>query len=239
MAARPVAGRHGAGFQRHADAVALVEAGAAHLGEVPAGAEVACPPGSVGLEAAAGEHDGPRADVRRAPADARVHAVHAVVVREQGERRSLVVDGDARLRCGLVESADETRPAAPGLDREPAPEAEAPVLPPECLAAVARLKAHALPAHPRERGVAAGDELLNEVGVGAVLGESRHVVVVVGLGVGAEIGLRPARARRGRASARGANGAVEDRPHGAGGIAAVAAALVFRRGLQQASCSTP
>ena len=57
MAARPVAGRHGAGLQRHADAVAGVEAGAADLGELPARPEIARAHFGVGLEAAGGEHD--------------------------------------------------------------------------------------------------------------------------------------------------------------------------------------
>ena len=54
------------------------------------------------------------------------------------------MDGNARFCRGLVERGDETRPAAPGLDREPAPEAEAAVFLLESLAAVTRLEAHAL-----------------------------------------------------------------------------------------------
>ena len=173
-------------------------------------------------------------DVCRAPADARDHTVHAVVVREQRERRRLVVDGDARLCRGLVERLDEARPAAPGFDREPTPEAEASVLPLERLAAVARLKAHALLAQPDEGGMAAGDELLHEVGVGAVPGEPRHVVVVVGLGVGAEVGLGQLALREVGHQRAERIGPVEDHPHGAGGIGAVAAALGLRRGFQQA-----
>ena len=56
VAARPVAGRHGADVQRHLDAVAGVEAGAAHLGEVPARAEIARAHLGIGLEPAAGQH---------------------------------------------------------------------------------------------------------------------------------------------------------------------------------------
>ena len=147
--------------------------------------------------------------------------------------RRLVVDGDARLRSGLVERRDEARPAAPGFDGEPAPEAKAAVLPLECLAAVARLKAHALLAHPEQGVVAAGDELLHEVGVGAVLGEPRHVVVIVGLGVGAEVGLgQLALGEVGHQRAERV-GPVEDHPHGACGIGAVAAPLGLWRGFQQ------
>jgi hypothetical protein len=57
VAARPVAPRRSADLGRHADAVAGVEARAAHLGEVPARPEVAGAPFRVSLEAAAGQHD--------------------------------------------------------------------------------------------------------------------------------------------------------------------------------------
>ena len=82
VAAGPVAGRHGAGLQRHADAVTLIEAGPAHLGKVPAGPQIARPPGGVGLEAAAGQHHGARVNLDRMPVDPRAHAAHAGVVGE-------------------------------------------------------------------------------------------------------------------------------------------------------------
>ena len=232
MTARPVARRHGAGLQRHADAVALVEAGAAHLGEVPAGPQIACPPGGVGLEAAAGEHHGPGVDLHRAAVYPRAHACDAAIAREQGLGLRLVVDGDARPCRSLVERRDEPRPAAPGLDGEPAPEAEAPAAL-EGLAAVAGLEAHAVPAQPEQGGMAAGDELLDQVGVGAVLAEPRQVVVIGVRRVGPEIRLRQlALGKIGHQRAQRV-AAVEDHPHGAGGVGAVAAAFRFRRGLQQ------
>ena len=81
--------------------------------------------------------------------------------------------------------------------------------------------------------MAAGHELLHEVGIGAVLGEPRHVVVIVGLGVGAEVGFgQLALGEVGHQRAERI-GAVEDHPHGACGIGAVAAALFFRRGFQE------
>src|SRR5258708_12965821 len=51
VAARPVAIGHGADIERHADAVAGVEAGAAHLGEVPARPEIARAPFRLALAA--------------------------------------------------------------------------------------------------------------------------------------------------------------------------------------------
>src|SRR6185437_11752857 len=56
MAARPVAAWAGADVERHADAVAGVVAGAAHLRHVPARAEIARAHFGVGFETAAGEH---------------------------------------------------------------------------------------------------------------------------------------------------------------------------------------
>src|SRR3546814_5552112 len=56
MAARPVSEGRGADIQRHADAVARVEASAAHLRQLPARPQVARPPLGIGLETAAGEH---------------------------------------------------------------------------------------------------------------------------------------------------------------------------------------
>ena len=147
------------------------------------------------------------------------------------------MDGDARLRRGLVERGDEARPAAPGLDRQPAPEAEAAVFLLEGLAAVTRLEAHAVLAQPEQGGVAAGHELLDQVGVGAVLGQARHVVVIVCFGVGAEIGLRQLTAGEiGHQRAERID-AVEDHPHGAGGIGAIAAPLFLGRGFEQAHAS--
>ena len=173
----------------------------------------------------------------RAPVDPRAHAAHAGVVGEERAGLGLVMDGDARLRRGLVERGDEARPAAPGLDREPAPEAEAAVSLLESLAAVTRLEAHAVLAQPEQGGVAAGHELLDQVGVGAVLGQPSHVVVIVRFGVGAEFGLRQLTVGEIGHQRTERIGAVEDHPHGAGGIGAVAAPLFFRRGFEQAYAS--
>src|SRR5262249_58527069 len=57
VAAGPVAARARADVHRHADAVASIEAGAAHFREVPARTEIAGAPFGIGFESAAGEHD--------------------------------------------------------------------------------------------------------------------------------------------------------------------------------------
>ena len=97
MAARPIAARRGADLERHADAVAGVEARAAHLGEVPAGAEIARAPFRIGFEAAAGEHHGFRAQLAQLAVVAHPHTLDAVAVEQQIERAGPVAQPDAAL----------------------------------------------------------------------------------------------------------------------------------------------
>ncbi len=101
VAARPVAARARADLQRHADAVAGVEAGAAHLGEVPAGAEIARAPFRIGLEAAGGEDHRLAADLAVAAVVTDAHALDAVAGVDERERAGLVADLDAALLGGL------------------------------------------------------------------------------------------------------------------------------------------
>src|SRR5580698_10387680 len=85
MAAGPVAARRGADIDRHADAVAGVVTAAAHLSEIPAGAEIACAPFRIGLEAAAGEHDRFGAQLFDVAVLAHAHAFDAVAVEQKFE----------------------------------------------------------------------------------------------------------------------------------------------------------
>ena len=101
MAARPIAARHGADLERHADAVAGVEARAAHLGEVPAGAEIARAPFGIGLEAARGQHHRLGGDVEAALAVADMDADDAALVEQQVQHAGAVMDGDAVAPRGL------------------------------------------------------------------------------------------------------------------------------------------
>ena len=89
MAAGPVAVRHGADLERHADAVAGVEARTAHLGELPVRAEIAAAPLRIRLEPATGKHHRAARQFRRAPVDAGDHAMHAVVVWISDSARAL------------------------------------------------------------------------------------------------------------------------------------------------------
>ena len=83
MATRPVAVGRGADIQRHADAVAGVEAGAAYLGQFPARPQIACAPFQVGLETATGQDYGLALDVVNLPAALDPHAGDRVSVESQ------------------------------------------------------------------------------------------------------------------------------------------------------------
>ncbi|MNF58968.1 hypothetical protein D3C84_405470 [compost metagenome] len=62
MAAGPIAMGGGPSLQGHLDAVAGVEARAAHFGQIPAGAEELGTPAQVGVEAAGGDDHRRRAE---------------------------------------------------------------------------------------------------------------------------------------------------------------------------------
>jgi len=188
VAARPVAGRHGADLERHADAVAGVEAGAADLGEFPAGTEIAGAHFGVGLKAAGGEHDAACAHLGGAAVVLDSHAPDAVVIGDQRQRARIVGNRDALLLRDRRVRLDQARAAAPGLDGEAAPELEL-ALDLVGLPAVDRNEADALLLQPPHRVLAARDQKLAEIGIGAILGHPAHVVEELVLGVGAEIGV--------------------------------------------------
>ena len=151
------------------------------------GPEIARAHLGVALEAAAGQHDrlgaesgpcgpcGGRCTPRTTPSSS---------ISDTAAR--LVVDRDAGLRRRLVLEIDQARAAAPGLDREAAPELVLAVHL-EGLAAVGRLEAHALAAHPLQGLEAAADQDVGELGVAAVVGHPAHVVEELVGRVGAEI----------------------------------------------------
>jgi len=115
--------------------------------------------------------------------------VDALIVRDQRNGARLVPDVDAVLSRRLRERVDEPGAAAHGLDGEPAPELEA-AFHLERLPPPGGGEAHALAAHPERRGQALLDEDLGEIGIAAVLGEARHVVEKLLLGIGAEVRAR-------------------------------------------------
>jgi len=101
----------------------------------------------VGLEPAAGEHHGLCLDRGRDALDLRDDAVHPVIVGDQVLAARFIGDIDAVLFERGEEALDEARPAAPGFEREAAPEHEFAVVL-EGLARIHRREADALAAHP-------------------------------------------------------------------------------------------
>ena len=174
----------GADVQGHADALAGVVAGAAHLGEVPVGAEVACPPLGIRLEAAGRDHHRARGEIAKAGGRPHLDAGHAPrVVLEEAMRRVRVAHLDAGGLRAVEEHLDQPGPAAHRLHVQPAPEA---VLTAHLvrLPAVHEDPADAPLAHPRHRAARAADQVLGEVGVGEPLRDAEEIVAELGLGVG-------------------------------------------------------
>src|SRR5262249_14736428 len=120
--AGPVAIGHGADVERHLDTVAGIETRAAHLRELPAGAEVARAPLAVRLETAGGEHYRLRAHIACPSALAHPHAANPVVVDGQRKGARLKGNGDVLFPCRRSKRRDQPRSAAYRLDRKPAPE---------------------------------------------------------------------------------------------------------------------
>ena len=112
--------------------------------------------------------------------------MHAVIVGDQRLAARLIGDVDAVLFERVEQALDEPRPAAPGFQRQPAPEHELALML-EGLARIHRREADALAAHPQQRLLALGDQQLGHVGVAAVIGQAAEIVVVFVLRVGAEI----------------------------------------------------
>jgi hypothetical protein len=235
VTAGPVASRRGSDVEGHAQAVAGVEAGAAHLREIPAGAEIARAPFGVGLEAAAGQHHGasPHGHPSRRPTAVQAHdgPFDTIVAAKELFRPRTIEHLDAGARRRTRQRLDQPRPAAPDLDRQAAPELEAAVHL-EGLAAVARLEAHALVPHPAESRAALLHQKLDQIGIAAVLGDPPHVVVVLLGAVTAEVGAGDLCFAQFRHELAQVIDPVEGDPHGACRETAVAACLVFRRPLQ-------
>jgi len=118
-----------------------------------------------------------------------LHAVHAVIVRQQLEGARAVNHGYFVLECDLGERVNQAGPAAYGFNRQPAPELEHAVdlvgLP-----SPDRHEADTFVTHPQHGRLAALDQNFAQVRIGAIFGDAAHVVEKLFLGVGAEVGLR-------------------------------------------------
>ena len=108
VAARPVPGRRGADIERHLEALAGVVFGAAHLGQIPVGAEIAGAHLGIGLEPAAGEDHRLRPQIHLPAPMAHPHAGDAVIALQQGEGGRFVQHLDpsrARRPCSAFISS--------------------------------------------------------------------------------------------------------------------------------------
>ncbi len=156
---------------------------------------------------------------------------------DEAHRRRLVDDRDAApLHIG-IERLEQLRPAAPDVQREPAPELELAVdlvgLP-----AKAGLQLDALLRHPGGGLEAAAHQDLAQLGVGAIFGHLEHVVEELVLGIGAEIDVREILVGERRQHRGEVLDAAIGEAEGAAGEVRVAAALLERRGFQhQHACA--
>ena len=220
-----------ADVERHLDAVAGVEAGAADLGEFPQRPKIARAHFGVGLETAGGQHHALRLHLDSLAVVLDLYAFDTVIVGNQGNCARTVRDSYVVLACDLGPAFDQARSAAPGLHRQPAPEFEHAVdlvglAPPD------RHKAHPLVTHPKHGCLAARDQQFAQVWIGAVFGDTAHVVEEFFFSVGAEIGLRHFLVGKIRHQCAQVFDAVIDAAERAGGEAAITTGLVLGRALQ-------
>src|SRR5882672_7888354 len=160
----------------------------------------------------------------------RHHSMHAAVVGDKRNRPRLVPDLDAVLLRDLGERVHQPRTAADRLQRQPAPELELP-LDLERLPAPRGGETHAFLTHPKRGGETLLDQDLGQIGVAAVLGDTRHVVEELVGGIRAEVGALALLLRQ-VDQLREVVGAVVDDAQQPGGEARIPAGLVLRRALE-------
>ena len=117
----------------------------------------------------------------------RADTFDAVPVEQQIQPARRIANFDAALFCRVGQHCNQARAAADRFDGQAAPEFEL-ALDLECLSPVNRNEPHALIAHPVERVEALGDEQLDQIGIGVMLRDARHVVEELIGGVSAKIG---------------------------------------------------
>ena len=116
VASAPVAEGLRADVEGHADAVAGVELGPAHLRRRPGRTQMALAHLGVRLEAARRQHDRARSDGPLAVGEARGHAGDAALAGLEADRRGVVCHGDAGPPGELEEPVGEADSAADCLD---------------------------------------------------------------------------------------------------------------------------
>ena len=189
MAAGPVAALPGTDVERHANAVAGVEARAAHLGALPVPPEVPAAPLRAGFEAAASENDAVAFQTPPVASGFDVDSGDPAISRRQRQRARSVANADAVTLAGGEQRAHQPRTTVLDLQGEAAPEAVAPI-DLERLAAVQRHEANSLITHPAQGGATAAHQQVHHAGIGAAAGDTMHVLAKLSLWVGAEVGGR-------------------------------------------------
>ncbi len=181
-----VAQRLGADVEGGLDAVPGVVAGAAHLGQVPAGAQPLGPQRRVGPEAAAAQDHGLAVDLLVALVGLHPHPVHpACVVGQETGQGGLEEDLDPLALEDLVPHLHQAGAAVPGMDE---PLAVVPLeAPPHAVVGVEDLPGDPRFLHPLHRGVGLVDQELGQLGDRPAVGYAHHVVVEVVPGVGHQV----------------------------------------------------
>ena len=230
--ARPVAIRARPGVERHAQACTCVEPRAAYFSEVPVRPEVTCAHFGIRFETPASKHHRFRADFARFTFMQHRDAGHAIRIAQQTHRGRFVQRADAILLSARVQRVDQARAAAPHDARQAAPELHPAVdlgrLPPE-----SRFEAHAFAAQPDQRIETVIDHVFDELGVASILGHARHVIEELRGGIRAEIGVADIFVSQVRDNLCEVINAVECDAHLPACISRVAAAIVFRRRVDQ------
>ncbi len=234
VTAGPLPVRERADLHRHAQAIAGVVAGAAHLGVVPRPAEVAGAPLRVGLEPAAAQHHRLRPDLVEPLRALGKHAGDAPApILQQAHRRGVVADLDALALRDLEPHRGEAHALVSRADHRAG-------RPLEGVPDLHRgerdrgLHLDALTRHPGRGVERAADEDLRQLGIGAAVGHPQQIgheeAVRVRLDALVEAGHLPLRVRHQRAQVVGrVEGDAQEPPT----VVGVAAAQAARRLLER------
>src|SRR5580698_506306 len=189
VCAGPLPVRLRSDVERHADTVAGVVPGAAHLGHVPARAEIARAPLAAGLEAATGQHYRIRSDLLFDAVNDRANSFNAILSANE-RHRARIVDYVYSSRCrSLVFRFDQAGATTVGIDHDAAKELES-ALVVVSLPSVVRQEFYALPHQPMNSIGTAFDQCLGEIRIYVVLRDAAKIVEIVFRGILTEIGAR-------------------------------------------------
>src|SRR4029453_4290214 len=172
----------------------------------------------------------PGLDLDRAPIVFHAHALDAIVVGNKRHSPRVIGDMNAIFARDPGVCINKSGPAAPGFNRQPAPKLELAV-DLVSLASIDRNETDAFALHPSHRFLAASDEQFAQIGIGAVFGDTPHIVEELVFGVGAKIGIGNLFIGQiGHQRAQIIN-AIVDAAKGTGSETAIAPGFFFRRAL--------